>query len=298
LKLPVRSVRTAVSIVLSIVAFVFLAVSLVRNREALSSFDLQLTWRAPLILGLFVGAVLLSGVLWGRILSDLAGRSVDRTDAMWAHVHSWLLKYVPGQVGSVAGKVLWGEARGFQARTIVASFAYENVFHLVASLSLSLPVVLAVAPDDTQQYRILIGVVVAVQIGVLLAPIGLRRVAAAKTMVLSVGSTLRHGLAYLLPRLLNGLGFLLVVREQLPTQSVADWIVIGAVYVLAGILGILASGLGVREAVITAVLAPRLGAANALAVAAIARIYASLADVLLLLTYALFRARTPQPRET
>jgi len=96
---------------------------------------------------------------------------------------------------------------------------------------------------------------------------------------------------YIIPRLLNGAGFVVLAWAVVDIAAADDVLVLAAVYVLAGTLGTLAflvpGGLGVREAIITALLAPRFGTAEALTVAGSARLYATVTDLLLFIAYGL-----------
>lgn len=63
---------------------------------------------------IFAVAVPVSGLLWGQIVNRLSPEhKVSAREAMAVHSSSWLLKYIPGQVGSVMNKVLWGQQHGF-----------------------------------------------------------------------------------------------------------------------------------------------------------------------------------------
>ncbi len=241
----------------------------------------------------FLAAVVVSGVLWARLLQRLTDAPFDVADATWAHVQSWLLKYVPGQVGTVAAKIVWGSQRGIARSRVATSFVYENLFHLLASFVVSLPTVLLLVPESRGRYGAVIALLCVAQLGVLALPRAVGPIVERRTgrtgLFLDVSTVLRQEALYLVPRLMNAAGFVLLAASVVKLGGVDDVLVFGAVYVLAGILGILAfmvpSGLGVREAVITALLSPRIGTADALTIAASARLYATATDVVLLFGY-------------
>ena len=76
-----------------------------------------------------------SGLLWGAMVASLGKVHVGaRSRRSAVHCASWLLKYVPGQVGSVANKVVWSTERGISRTLVIISFVYENVFLLLGSI--------------------------------------------------------------------------------------------------------------------------------------------------------------------
>lgn len=255
---------------------------------------------------LFVVAVASTGIAWGRMTNKIRagrGKEIDPRTAVKVQIMSWLLKYIPGQVGSFGSKFVWGESAGYSKKTILMSVAYENIFLASASLILSLPLVGGSLLSDAQT-SILIPFGIAAAVAVLLIPGLLKSVVnlGLKTMNKKVADE-QHSLNskdtiitqfwFLVPRLINALGFVLIVGMF----ASFDLIVasqLGAAYILAGIIGIMAffvpSGLGVREAVIILVATPLVGAPVAAASAIIARLAATIADVVLAGIYGMIRA--------
>ncbi len=87
---------------------------------------------------------------------------------------------------------------------------------------------------------------------------------------------------YLIPRLLNGIGFVFIVGSLVPVDS-SMYIGLAATYILASIVGLLAvfvpGGLGVREAVIVAFLSVYIPVEQAIVIALITRVYATISDL-------------------
>jgi glycosyltransferase 2 family protein len=81
---------------------------------------------------------------------------------------------------------------------------------------------------------------------------------------------------------LNGAGFVLIVSSMM-TISPDMYIGLGATYILASIIGLLAifvpGGLGVREAIIVLVLSVYFPVEQAIIVALVARFYATISDL-------------------
>lgn len=261
------------------------------------SWDLAIAWL------FFALAVFVSGLLWGRVLGELEQRALPLSAAGAAHCTAWLLKYVPGQVGALVYKIAWGRRRGISAGTVTLSFVYENLFLQLASLVPGLLILAAHGSLSTGERSegmatlFLAGgaALAMLLVAVLLGPalrIGLARFERHRSnggeppRLLSLAASLRHGLWFIAPRLLNAIGFVLIVAAIAPVMP-GDWAVLGAIYVVAGAIGILAvfvpSGLGVREGVIVALAAPVIGASSAIFAAVLARLIATAADALVAL---------------
>ncbi len=295
-----RSWQAGLSAVVTAIAVAYLVVSIRSNWDTLTSLEWSPSLVDLLALVLFVVAVPLSGVLWVWLLGLIVERKVPVTSGVLAHIQSWLLKYVPGQLGSLGGKVLWGTNNGYPAGKVSASFAYETIFHTSASLIVGLPAALILVPGSRSDYVPLVILLVVLQLGIAISPYILKVVPVPVLQRLgqySIGTIDAGKLqtAYIAPRLLNAVGFVLLAGRFDGVNSVSDVVTFGAVYVLAGIIGILAfmvpSGIGVREAVIAALLAGSLGSAEALGLAAIARVVATLADIVLALVLLTQRKR-------
>jgi len=280
--------------------------SLLENREALSDVNLRFDgWVAGAIV-VFALAVTISGRLWGRMTAELSGKEVPGLEAVRVHCASWLLKYVPGQVGSVLNKIAWAQGYGISKVLVTVTFVYENIFLLLGSL---------VPP------AVVLFVMGALNIGGSWAPLLVvasliplialtnRRVfrwvtnqiarRAMKREVpedffLSSGQALKYQLIYLIPRVVNGLGvvFLAVSMFDAPAGS---WLPLGSAYVIAGAVGILAvfvpSGIGVREGAFVLLAAPFIPAEQAMVLALAARLWATVADAVVALIYAALTAR-------
>jgi hypothetical protein len=301
--------RGALTLVVLAAVGYFFARSLADNWAAVRATPVTVDWSSVLAVVLFAGAVPVSGLLWGRMLAGLGGVPVSRSDAIRVQCASWLLKYVPGQVGSVANKVLWAGGRGISRTLVVITFVYENVFLLLGSIVPTI-VILAFsnafvdAPDD------LVGSLLPVAIAMVpLLLVTDRRLfrwavnlIARRTLhrdvppeyFLSSRDGLRYQLAFLVPRIVNGVGFVLVTTSFLDVDPAA-FVPLAAVYVLAGAVGILAvfvpSGIGVRESVIVLLASRYLPIEQAIIASLLARLYSTLGDAVVALLYGALRLR-------
>lgn len=253
------------------------------------SFD---AW-AALGVACFTLAVVLSGILWGRMLSLLSGKPVAVADSVRIHSASWLLKYLPGQVGSYVNKISWGSRQGISKKTVSTSFIYENTLMMFAGLLLSVPVFWMFSDKLGDGVSILLPLVVLVPMLVVMMPKAfysllnfafekLGRKPFKESDFLSAKDLLKYQLGYLGPRILNGVGFVLVVMSVYTVEP-SMYVGMAAVYILAGILGLLAifvpGGIGVREAVIVLFLSVYFPVEQAVVLAIVSRLYATVADL-------------------
>ncbi|MCL3862709.1 lysylphosphatidylglycerol synthase domain-containing protein [Actinotalea sp. K2] len=295
----------ATIVVLGLVGY-FFARSLAANWDAVREIEIEINCYSVAAVVLFAVAVLVSGLLWGSMLSHLGRLRVPVTDAIRVQCASWLLKYVPGQVGSVANKVMWAHQRGISRTLVVITFVYENVFLLLGSvvptvvillvhdavsgtagasstaLGSLIPVLLALVPlllvTDRRLFRWAVNLV---------ARRALKRDVPHEYFLGSLPA-IGYQLMFLVPRLINGLGFVLIVASFLDVPE-SSYVPLAAIYVLAGAIGILAvfvpSGLGVRESVIVLLASRYMPVEQAIVLSLLARLYSTVGDILVALVY-------------
>lgn len=299
-----RALRLIATVgVVGVVAALF-AQTLASNWERVQQEQLAFDGRYLIAVVLFAVAVPLSGVLWGRIVNRLSPSArAGVVESTRVHMASWLLKYIPGQVGSLVNKVLWGQAKGISRTLIVITFVYENVFLQLASIVPGVAILLATvgfALFDDAVWVVVLPVLALAPLVVILD----RRVfhwivnfAGSRILkrpvpgdyFLASRRSLVFVVEFVAPRVLNGLGFVLLASAVLDIPPTM-WLYVGAAYVLAGAVGILAvfvpSGLGVREAVVFACL---VGAgfdpAQSVIVSIVARLLTTAADGIVALLY-------------
>ncbi|WP_166879346.1 lysylphosphatidylglycerol synthase domain-containing protein [Salinibacterium sp. ZJ450] len=294
--------RRVLTVVVLIAVAWFFATALAANWNEVSALELQLTPYVGGAVALFAVAVLVSGVLWGLIVNSGGGIRVSTLDAIAVHCSSWLLKYVPGQIGSLVNKVDWGHRRSLSRTQIVIGFVYENVFLQLASLIPGAVIVFFALGPQAFESNVMLVAVPLLAIIPLLATTNRRLFAGGMTMLtrrfmkrdiddsyfLGSSRTLAIQLGYLVPRIINGMGFLLVAASVVELTSDL-WLPLAAAYTLGGAVGILAvfvpSGLGVREAVVVAIAASYMPLAQAIVIALLARLYSTVADALVALAY-------------
>ena len=147
-----RLLRGGVTVVVVAVVAYFFWRGLAGNWEAVRQIDVRVNAATLASVLLFALAVVLTGLLWGRMVNRLGTVRVGRLEAVRVQCASWLLKYVPGQVGSVANKIVWAKDRGVSRTLVVITFVYENVFLLLGSIVPAVVILLAAnALDATDE---------------------------------------------------------------------------------------------------------------------------------------------------
>lgn len=215
---------------------------------------------------LALAATIGTALIWVAILDKLG----VQTHRRWAGIflQAQLGKYIPGSVWQYAGRAAVAGAHGIPIRPMGASLAVEFTGSAVAAGSMS---------------GFLLGWWGAALVAALAAAL-----LAARPLVRSrrpgLFATVHATLLYLPVWLLLGTSFWLCARGLLgaPARDLAVYTGAFAIAWLAGVLAFYApGGLGVREAVLVALLSSRLGTADALVVAAASRLILILVDVLL-----------------
>lgn len=285
--------------IVALVGFFFYR-TLSENWSNIESIDLSFDTSAALGVIVFVIAVVVSGGLWGSLLKSVStDGGISISEAVRVHCVSWLLKYIPGQVSSYVNKILWGERHGFSKKSISTSFVYENVLMVMAGFVLSLPVLIVVAggQDWTQLVApllVIIPMLVVLNRKAFLQLLNtfariFRKGSFSNDQLLSTSQTATYLMLYMIPRLLNGIGFVLIAGSFLMIDATM-YLGLAATYILASIIGLLAifvpGGLGVREAVIVTFASVYFPVEQAVVLALVARLYATISDIGVALVYA------------
>jgi hypothetical protein len=289
-------IRTAVSLLIISIVGYFIFETLQTNWHSLNGHNLVPGWLTVIATVLFAIAVMASGILWGNILSRLSGKEITKTESVKVQIGSWLLKYIPGQVGSFASKLIWGSKNNFKRRDITTSFVYENMFLISTSIFTTLPILgLMLSNQLRSNTSIFLPLILSLPLILInLRPVFkyfanrllklLKKEPLPEEYLLSSGELFKQQMLFILPRFINAAGFVLIA-SSITTITLEMYLVLGATYVLAGIIGILAifvpSGIGVREGVIILLGSVYLPVEVITLIALLARFYATVADILL-----------------
>lgn len=282
---------------LLIVAFVVRHV--VVNWDQVRQADLA--WSiSPLVLGAAVLVVWLvfAGLAeaWRRMVAGWGSRL-----GFWEGARIWLLssmaKYVPGKVWALAGMALMAERRGVPAWVATSSAVLLQVLSIgTGALLVAGGGLTVLRPGSLPGTAVLIAVAAAAAalIGLTLWPPMTRRLVrlvvpgAEVRQIPGAGTIAFGGVVNLTAWVGYGLSFWLFARGTLPEapltlgESVSAYT---ASYIAGAIAPFAPGGLGVRESVLVLILQDRTGLANALALAAVARIGMTLAEVVAALPF-------------
>ena len=114
----IKILRTTASLIIITFVGYFIVDTLQANWHSLEGKNLYPNWQTISATLLFAFAVIVSGFLWGEILTRLTGNKVTKMESARVQISSWLLKYIPGQVGSFASKLVWAKKTILVAATL------------------------------------------------------------------------------------------------------------------------------------------------------------------------------------
>lgn len=272
----------------------FFVHTILDNIQSLKDTQLQLNNEVVIGTSLFVLAVVISGILWGKLINFLSPEvNISMKDAVRIHSASWLLKYVPGQVGSIANKLTWGKKKGISQKSITNSFIYENVLLVLASAILSAPVMVLFQGELGKEVSLFAPLLIIIPIAfVIYKPIFYRLLNFIFKRIgkkpfrdsdfLSTPQLLKFLVLYSLPRLVTGVAFVCIAVSFLAVEP-SMYVGLVSLYILATVVGLLAifvpGGIGVREAVIVLLASVYFPVEQAVVLSLVARFYATIADI-------------------
>ncbi|QEG40554.1 hypothetical protein UC8_25690 [Roseimaritima ulvae] len=261
-------------------------------RDALREFSqdpakrqllLQIRWPALALAGCsYALALLPAGIYWFFVLRRFAV-PVGLWPAVAAHVQGHLGKYVPGKAMVVVLRV--GAIAGPGVRPLPATVAvFIETLTMMATGGALAGIVIAFADVPGWLVALACGLVLSASIPTIpplfraVVRIANSRRAKPGDVPLEAydGKTFAAGWFWMsLTWILIGAAFALIVYSLVPTASGDDLLLASAAMalaVVAGFVSLLPGGAGVREWILAAVLAPRIGAAEALTAALLARL--------------------------
>ena len=112
-KLIRASLKVLGYILIGLVIFLF-AARLAAEWERVASYEIELNYSWGLALLLFAFSVVVSGLFWGQIVSQISpSNNVKRIESLRGHLGAWIFRYIPG-VGTAVGALV-GAGLGFGA---------------------------------------------------------------------------------------------------------------------------------------------------------------------------------------
>lgn len=229
---------------------------------------------------------------WGgwRLIMRSFGDPLERADSMHIWYSTILGRYVPGSVAMVAGRISLCRKRGIPASTTVASIVYENALVLITALLLTAATLPLWPAFRHGEYALALAALAPLCL-VLLHPAIFRKIADSTLRRAGrgpLGATLPFGRVlalipyYLAGWALLGLGFAALAASVAPVRPEDLALLVGG-YAFAWEVGFLSvvvpSGAGVREGMLTAVTGLAFPIPVAVALAALARLWQTLAEL-------------------
>jgi hypothetical protein len=200
------------------------------------------------------------------------------------------MRYVP-TLGSVAYKSIWLISKGFRVRIASVPIVFEGLYVFTSSfivgIALLTPVFIGLESAKLFLFGLILILIVSVGISFLLSIFArnLLRLSKEESGLVNIRpweQTQLH-VSYLVPRLINGVG-VIIVSGLFGSKDLRDSMAVGGVFLMAAALGFLVpfvpSGLGIREGVFVSLLVV-LGwpASDALTLSIILRFLTTISDV-------------------
>jgi hypothetical protein len=302
--------RRLVSRLYTAAVIAFILALLLKDREAVSAALLSAS-SLPLVLAVIVNtiALLVQGQTWAIIQratvnsSSAASPTTHRDFWGWTHFFlvGYLGRYVPGKVSMLVGRVLLLEPLGYSKSSIISAAIFENLSFLTAGIAVGFVGLASISPTmlgSVVGSPFLLAVILIAGVGVILSPLPeefLRRAillvkpkSTASLVTISPSTKLSAVSLSVVSNLLLGLSYALILSAIASTDlSLHEMALATAVFPLAVAGGVLAlfapSGIGVREAIIAALLAPAIDLELALLAAILIRVLMCLVEVSLFL---------------
>ena len=257
--------RNSVRTVLAIALYAALAVVIGRylagtNWAALA--DLEPSW-LPLLAAFPISLAVrfLQPRAWARLIEDFGGTTPPWRLLNLVHAQSWLARYLPGKIGWVGGRMLFGQELGVAPGGLAITALVEAVIQMGTAIAVA-ALLAAASRSAITDALLLPAAAVTVATILALAPPVLRRWIefAQRRLMRSSGGAftqlssraiLTVAAMYAVIHLVGGVPTFLLIRAVHPELPASTFPYVVASSLLAGAVGSLAivapSGLGVRE---------------------------------------------------
>jgi len=276
-----------------VVALLALAWAAWRSAPALGAALARLATRPGLALAAcaaYLGFVGLLALQWRALLLRLGGGPLGVRAAFGIQATAWSARYLPGKLGLAAAKVLLVPGERVAA---VWAVTYEQLLFLAAGVAVLVACASGAAALRSALLPGAAPLVALAALGVALYAVArsapkldawvAQHAGGAAPRAHPSATELAHRLAgFAAAHLLVGAGFVALLHALGHGAAVTPLHAVGALTAahLGGIVAVFApAGLGVRDAVLAALLAPALGPVEAAAVAVLARLWATLGDL-------------------
>lgn len=296
--------------------FFFLGKTLFDNWQKIREYQFSFNYSYLAVSWIFLTlAIIALALIWKKIFKLLDPKQeIANFAAFKIFISAWFGKYVPGKLWQPLGIVYLGKQQGLGTKPLAVSVILDNVLSLVAAFLLSFLFLGAKISQGLANFYIL-GAVIIVGGLVFIHPrifypvlnFILRRLKAPALSIQEVPLLTYSRIIQLIfyyggAYLLNGLGFYFLINSLtfLPWSETAGVI---AAFTLANTVGVLAifapSGLGVREGILAGFLQLYFPLSLAVLISLVARIWATVPEIILFLFASLFsklKRRLPEAK--
>lgn len=242
---------------------------------------------------LYAGANICGAVGWHVIFTSNSAQPIHVVKNIAIYTYTQINKYLPANIFHFVGRFFYLRALGFNQTAIAVSTFYEITLIVAVSGLISLPVLVTRAqelplPDISDSILVLILIIGAGLSGLLIYissskvpeyAARLRHAITGKTGVFATASAI-----YVINQALLGLALWVIVNGINP-NSTYNIVFFTSTFAVAWTLGLItpgaSAGLGVRETVLTIMLAPVLTSDQAILVATLMRVISIVGDILL-----------------
>lgn len=284
------SASSVIKAVFTAVALVFLIRLTLKYGQEIPTDRLIGMWPALLVaLSVLVLLRVYQAFLWGRVLLALGGSLRLRT-ALSIHTRALLARYIPGNVWHGLGITYWCQQEGVPARTSVASWILENVYTVLGgALAATVTAPWWLVGEALAQFATLC---ITIPIGLLMvhprvlplllsAPLRLLK---RPPLQVSLSFARSVSFAWLYVLLFLGQGWVLgLLTGWIEPGHTLNPLTLAGIFATAWTVGFLSfitpSGIGVREGVMSLMLARVLPVGSAMLLPILMRILMTLAEV-------------------
>lgn len=294
-----RLLRDLLRWVVALAIVVFLVVRLVRDWTVVRSALTTVDWSWLLVGAVVAAAYFVFRVLaWQELLGSVGVRGRFATTArVW--MNGEVVRYIPGNVWSVLGRLAQSPRLGAERSVVFASMVLEVLLLLASAAGLS-AVALLPYPGLQLPARNAVLVTAAIASLLVLLPAFVRWVVRFISIILrrreAIATSGRTALAFpamLAAWLTFGVAHLAVVLALGVSIAGSQWLPLVGAFVVSWLVGYLSfitpSGIGVREAVLVALLTPYVSVPLAILIAAVSRMLLTLVELAVLAVVNLLR---------
>lgn len=250
----------------------------------------QLTKTLALLIPLYAFTIFNGSMIWYTLMRSFASFDRMLLTSVYIYMTSQFAKYLPGNIGHHAGRIYLTKKHNYNTLQVISSMAIENILPVAISFILSLYVLQQQQSRITNYIHININhhvIILLITAALLLTILFFFRINIYRLIRKYIDKELRFRNIFFSLILISinflALGFILfslieIYSEDAPT----DYFLITSIFAISWLLGFITpgspGGIGVREALLVAFLAPIYGNAMAIWLSIMLRIITTLGD--------------------